>query len=297
MADRGDVVSARSGIQAHSAMGKAETIMSSPVDVSPPEAAGVSHRVNAERIVLLAWSRAILLQLAHPLIAAGVYEHSSFRATPLTAVLRLRHTVRAMLAITFGDDAARTRAIDGIKAIHRRVHGHLLVDSGVFPAGTRYSAEDPDLVLWVHSTLVESVPVFYELLVAPLTVAERDVYCVEAAPAAVALGARQAEVPHSWTELHRYISGMYDSGRISVSAQARELATAVMAPPLAGVGVPAAWVNRALTVGLLPSFVREQYGFGWTPRDERTFTRVVRVLRLLRQMLPDVLATWPESRR
>ncbi len=258
--------------------------------------AGVSHRVNAERIVLLAWTRAILLQLAHPLIAAGVYEHSGFRATPLAAVVRLRHTVRAMLAVTFGDDASRARAIDGIKAIHRRVHGHLSVGSGVFSTGTRYSAEDPDLVLWVHATLIESVPVFYELLVAPLTHAERDAYCVEAASIAVALNAREATVPRSWADLHQYVSDMYASGRISVSAQARELATAVMAPPLPVVGVPAACINRVLTIGLLPSFVRSQYGFNWTARDERTFTRAVRALRLFRQMLPTVLATWPESR-
>jgi uncharacterized protein (DUF2236 family) len=66
----------------------------------------VAQRLNAERLVLLGWTRAILLQLAHPLIAAGVYDHSSFRATPWAAVSRLHATVRAMLALSFGTDAA-----------------------------------------------------------------------------------------------------------------------------------------------------------------------------------------------
>src|SRR5688500_9884495 len=100
----------------------------------------ISHRINAERIVLPGWSRAILLQLAHPLVAAGVAEHSTFRGGPLTAAVRLHHTVRAMLALTFGDEATREAALEGIRAIHRRVHGRLPVAAGRFPEGTPYSA-------------------------------------------------------------------------------------------------------------------------------------------------------------
>src|SRR5688572_4623560 len=75
----------------------------------------IAHRVNAERVVLLGWGRAILMQLAHPLVAAGVYEHSSFRATPWAAASRLHATVRAMLALTFGTDAEREHALHGIR--------------------------------------------------------------------------------------------------------------------------------------------------------------------------------------
>src|SRR5688500_1347692 len=103
----------------------------------------ISRRVNAERIVVLSWSRAILLQLAHPLVAAGVAEHSSFRHGRLTAAKRLHQTIRAMLALTFGDDRARTRALEGIRGIHRRVHGQLSTAVGIFPEGAPYSAEDP----------------------------------------------------------------------------------------------------------------------------------------------------------
>src|SRR5918994_3653424 len=104
----------------------------------PPERL-VSRRVNAERIVVLSWSRAILLQLAHPLVAAGVAEHSSFRHGRLTAARRLHQTIRAMLALTFGDDGARTHALEGIRGIHRRVHGRLHAAVGFFPAGAPYS--------------------------------------------------------------------------------------------------------------------------------------------------------------
>lgn len=102
----------------------------------------VSERINAERIGLAGWSRAILLQLAHPLVAAGVAEHSRFREGPLRAAMRLHHTVRAMTRLTFGTPAEYDAALQGILRIHRRVHGRLQTAVGPFPAGTSYTPSD-----------------------------------------------------------------------------------------------------------------------------------------------------------
>jgi uncharacterized protein (DUF2236 family) len=265
----------------------------------PSAATGIpiSRIVNSERLVLLGWTRAILLQFAHPLIAAGIYEHSHFRARPSAAVQRLRHTVRAMLNLTFGTEADREHTLDKIMTIHRRVRGVLPDDVGPFPSGTRYSAEDPSLVLWVHATLIESVPMFYELLVAPLTREQRDAYCVEAAGVAVALGAPQREVPTSGAALVDYMSRTYDSGVIVVGEQAKALADAVLSPPFGPLAAPGMFVNRLLTLGTLPAGVREQYGFTWTDRDQRRFERLVSVLARVRRALPYSAATWRASRR
>ena len=236
------------------------------------------------------------MQLAHPLVAAGVREHSTFRGGPLTAARRLHHTVRAMLALTFGAPAARTAALDGIRAIHRRVHGILPTAAGHFSAGTRYSAEDPALVLWVHATLLESIPLAYETLVAPLTDAERDHYCVDAGDVAVALGAVPSAVPRDTRSLRRYLSTMYESGAIAVGADARELTAAVLAPPIPLVTGAAAALNRRVTLGLLPPALRQQYGFAWDADDARRFDRTVRWVRRARTATPRMLATWPEAR-
>jgi uncharacterized protein (DUF2236 family) len=257
----------------------------------------ISRRINAERVVLLGWARAILLQLAHPLIAAGVHDHSGFRASTWTAASRLYHTVHAMLALTFGGDVERERALGGIRTIHQRVHGRLSVDAGRFPAGTAYSAEDPALVLWVHATLLESIPMAYELLVGPLTTAERDAYCAEAASVAVALLARRDDVPLTWAATRGYLDRMYSSGDLAVSAHARELARAVLSPGAAAwIAVPATWTNRIVTIGLLPASIREQYGMTWTRGQQRTFDTMISILRSTRRVLPDVLALWPKSR-
>ena len=257
----------------------------------------VSWRVNAERIVLLGWGRAILLQLAHPLIAAGVFDHSSFRASPWSAVSRLRQTVQAMLRLTFGTEAEHARTLEGIRAIHRRVNGHLPETVGPWPAGTRYSAEDPALVLWVHATLIDSIVRAHELLVAPLSEADRDAYCREAAPVAVALLARPEEVPQSWAGMRDYVDGMYASGHLAIGPQARELAEAVLAPTGTWPLAPATWVNRIVTEGLLPPDLRSQYRMTWPPHRERQFALLIRGLRGARRALPDALALWPEARR
>ncbi len=159
-----------------------------------------------------------------------------------------------MLALTFGSDAERERALDGIRQIHRRVHGQLTTATRRLAAGTPYSAEDPDLVLWVHATLLESVPMAYERFVGPLTIAERDTYCAEAAPIAVALMARSDEVPRTWAEARAYLDRMYGSGTLEVTEQARALARAVLSPPAATAWIagPATWTNRIVTLGMLP---------------------------------------------
>src|SRR6185503_7458654 len=189
----------------------------------------VAQRLNAERLVLLGWTRAILLQLAHPLVAAGVYDHSSFRATPLAAAARLHSTIRAMLALSFGTDAEREHALHGIRTIHTRVHGQLTQTVGIFPAGTPYSAEDPALVLWVHLTLLESIPLAYERFIGRVSAEDRDAYCAESSWVPIALGARPADVPVTWTHASEQLSRMYTSGTLAIGDQARELAIAVLA--------------------------------------------------------------------
>jgi uncharacterized protein (DUF2236 family) len=259
--------------------------------------ADISRRINSERIVLLGWGRAILLQLAHPLIAAGVHEHSSFRATPWAAAARLHETVRAMLALTFGTGAERAAAIDGIRTIHRRVNGRLAERVGRYPPGTPYSAEDPSLVLWVHLTLLESVPLVYSLLVEPVSDADRDRYCAEAAWVALELGAHRDEVPMTWTATQAAIERTYASEVIAVGSQARELAAAVLQPRIGRLVPPLASINRLVTLGLLPERVRAQYGFDWDARQQARFERLMPRLRTFRRALPDLVALWPEARR
>ena len=256
----------------------------------------IAERINSERLVLLGWSRAILMQIAHPLIAAGVIQHSSFRGGALQAAVRLHHTVSAMLSLTFGSDERRAAAIARIRTIHTTVNGTLAAGVGPFPAGTRYSAEDPVLLLWVHATLLDSTADIYQRVVAPLTADELDRLCVEAVPVLHALGGDPATTPRSWDALQRYMGEVYASGALAVSDEARELGAAVLTPRAAGIAVPLGGLHELVAVGLLPDALRAEYGFRWDPMRARRFERTIQTLRRLRRVMPPLAAHWRVAR-
>lgn len=256
----------------------------------------VAFRINGERLAVLGWSRAILLQLAHPLVAAGVFEHSGFRASPMAAVGRLYHTTQAMLAITFGDEQRHRAAVDGIRRIHTRVNGTLPATVGPYPAGTPYSAEDPSLLLWVHATLIESLVLAYEQLVGPLTPQERDQYSFISAPLAIDLGAHDREVPRSWQELQAYLQRMEDSRAIVVGAQARQLADALLRTSIPSVVAPMRWVTGLITTAMLPPRIRQEYGLSWNEKRQRQFERVAALTRGTRRVTPRALALFADAR-
>ena len=156
-----------------------------------PASDSTTWKLQREVVLLAGWGRAILLQIAHPLVAQGVADHSGFAAERWARVGRLKRTVEAMLALTFGTPAESAAAAAGINRIHDRVHGRLPQPAGAFASGSGYSAHDPKLLTWVHVTLVDTFLVTYERFVAPLTPAERDRYCVEATVSAPLLGSRR----------------------------------------------------------------------------------------------------------
>ena len=279
--DAGDITG---GAQPHAALMRLE-----PTDVS--------RRINGERLVLIGWLRALLLQIAHPLIAAGVAEHSTFRTSTAAKFARLRQTVDAMLAITFGAEPERRHALEAIRTIHRRVNGTLVAGCGGFPQRAPYSAEDPALLLWVHATLVESTILAFEQLVGPLETWERDQYCADSASVAVELGADARHVPRSWDALRGYLAGRYLSGEIVVGEQARSLAYALLTPSPGWAGKRIQQpVMSLLAAGLLPSHIRNEYGLRWSRRRERLFNGILGLVRVLRRLMPDQAARWQVSR-
>src|SRR6187397_2904063 len=144
--------------------------------------------------------RAILLQLAHPAVAAGVHGHSSFRGSLRASFRRLHSTVGAMLALTFGDTEQMVTAAAGINAIHDRVRGRVPA-----PGSGTYSAHDPELQRWVHATMLDSIPMTYERFVAPLTPADRDAYYFESAIMEPLLGMPAGSLPRDATQLDAYM--------------------------------------------------------------------------------------------
>jgi uncharacterized protein (DUF2236 family) len=259
-------------------------------------AGSVTWRVNSERLVLLGWGRAILMQFAHPLVAQAVMDHSSFRANRLARLRRLHFTVRAMLAMTFGDEAQLRGAAAHINGIHDRIHGALDAPAGPFHAGAAYSAHDPRLLAWVMATLLESVPLAYERFVGPLSGDDYARYCGEARTTGALLGLPASMIPRDKESVHASVRDWLASGEIIVTDHARRLAQDILYPPFQAAYWPAARLMRLATIGLLDPKLRAEYGLTWTPRDERALARWSRGVRTARRLTPRWLATWRVSR-
>ncbi len=258
--------------------------------------APIVRKVNGEMVVLFGWGRAILLQLAHPLVAQGVCDHSLFGSDPGQYFARARRTVGAMLALTFGTDDEAGAIAAHINAIHDRVHGTLPAAAGIHPAGTPYSAGNPELLRWVHATLIDSLPLAYTQFVGPLSRAEEDAYCAEAAAAAPLLRLPQELAPANTAERTAYMREMYERGSIHVTPAARQIAQALLRPSL-GPASPLFGIARLATVGLLPPVLREAYGFEWNARRQRRFARMASVIRRARSLVPPLAREWPAARR
>lgn len=261
-----------------------------------PRPGGITWTLAGERIALLAWPRAMLLQFAHPLVAAGVAEHSGFRSSPFAPFARLHATVGAMRRLTFGTDEQAAAVVDRIRSVHDRVNGTLRQSAGAHARGTRYSAHDPALLLWVHATLLDSHVRVLEHVLRPFTPDELDRYCREAAPLSVALGAAQAHVPTTWQQLQDYMAVEIASGRVIVGADARALAPAVLRPAIGWLVWPLQYAGELVTVGTLPREIRDGYRFTWDAPRERRMRRALAMFRTARALTPDVLARWPDAR-
>jgi len=264
--------------------------------LKPSDAAdtpSVTWKLHREILLPMGWGRAVLLQIAHPLVAAGVGEHSSFRNGWAG---RLYRTLEAMLKMTFGTPEESASVAQSINAAHDRVNGRLSEAAGGFPAGTRYSAHDPHLLRWVHGTLVDSCLLLYELYVGSLTLEEKDRYCAEASGIEPLLRIPKGYLPRSVAELQSYMDAMFQSGEIVVTDMARDLARDIVAPSVPSVVRPMFWGLRLPTIGLLPPSIRKAYGFSWSALDEAALRSTARLSRTLLPLTPSLLRHWPHAR-
>lgn len=238
----------------------------------------ITRRVNRENILFLGGGRALLMQLAHPKVAAGVDEHSDFRTHPLR---RLRRTILMTMAIVFGDRETAFAAARGVNQVHARVKGR------------DYRALDPDLLLWVHATLMDTALVTYETFVKPLLPRQREDFYQEFKLLGELLGIPGDRFPATLRDFDAYLNGMMESGQLRIDARALALAKLVLRPPTRLLPGPAMIPMEVITAGLLPSILRSQYGLAWGAGRQRAYRLAVRALPRLVALTPPVFRVWP----
>lgn len=236
--------------------------------------ASAIRRVHREGVVLLGGGRALLLQVAHPSVAAGVAEHSSYRDDRWGRLLR---TLRPTLTIVFGTPAQAQRAAASVNGRHLGV------------VGPGYQAMDPELLRWVLATLIDTALLMYRRFLAPLPAVEAERYYQDMCVAGGLLGIPPGVMPHDLDAFERYFDAMVAS--LEVSPAARVIAADLAAP--AGAVTPLIRLARELTAGLLPARIREQYGYAWGPRREAALEAVARLSRLALPHVPPALRAPP----
>lgn len=245
-------------------------------------------RLDREAMLLLgAGPRALLLQIAHPQVGAGVAEHSDFQTDPWR---RLDGTLRSYLRIIYGSSAAARAEIRRLNALHRSIRG-----SG-------YSARDPVLSLWVHATLVDSTIVVNREWAGPVTRDQAARFYEETKPIARAFGVSDALLPRDLDAFEAYIAEQLGpSGPVRVGPTARELAAAILHPPLPGVLARAGLHPRLYdwtlwpSIGLLPPPIRDGYGLRWGPLERAVAGWLVTTWRAWNPMLPASFRQMPQA--
>ncbi|MBR1178653.1 DUF2236 domain-containing protein [Bradyrhizobium sp. KB893862 SZCCT0404] len=241
-------------------------------------------RIDREAVIFLGAGRALLLQLAHPWVAAAIAEHSKTFADPIG---RFHRTFDIVFAMVFG---SLDRALLSSRQLHRRhgmIVGTMPETVGPFAAGSRYFANDIPSLRWVHATLVETALMAHDLVLRPLGAEERERYWTESRTFGALFGLTADDLPADWAGFADYTSAMAQSETLTVSPAAREIAAQIFGGARPWLRPPR-WY-RALTASLLPDRLRAGFGFELDARDRKAADNALRWIRRVYPKLSDRL--------
>jgi uncharacterized protein (DUF2236 family) len=280
--------------------------------------ASEAWRLNREAALLLgAGPLAVLLQIAHPLVAEGVAQHSTFREDPWA---RLDGTLHSYLRIVYGSTATARTEIRRLNGLHRTVRGPVSDPSTAAQFGGAYAARDPALSLWVHATLVWATLTTVNRWLGAVPRHRQARYYAETMAVGRSFGVPDALLPADIEAFEAYIAEMLGrSGPVHPSPVSRDLAHAILHPPLAPVVERGAVARRldplaqplarllrhaprsSLTpllipsVGLLPPATRAELGVAWGPIEQSLDAWLTTIWRLGRPVFPTQLRWFPQA--
>jgi uncharacterized protein (DUF2236 family) len=252
----------------------------------------VTWRVNREGVLLLGGGAAIIMQVAHPLVGAGVAEHSNYREDPWG---RLYRTLDLTTSIVFGSTQKAHEASERLRAVHTRVHGLTKEDGGRYPAGTKYSANDPTLGMWVHATLVDTSMQVYTAYVGTLSHAEKLRYYEEQKRLGEMFGVPIERQPETLAEFYDYFERMVEE-ELAVTSALEDVVDATMRPDLPFVARPLVEAINLATVSLLPPRLRAELGVELGTNRRRLVRASRAVMRRALPVLPRLLREFPPAR-
>jgi uncharacterized protein (DUF2236 family) len=252
----------------------------------------VTWRIHGDPAMALAGFRSLLLQAVHPLVMAGFDANSNFREDPWG---RLRRTGEWVSTVTYGTTEEAEQAGRVLRAVHARLQ------PGIEPeTGRAYRVDDPELLLWVHCTEVESFLSTFRRCGGRLEPGEGDQYVDEMRVSARLVGLDPDEVPRTEAEIEEYYSRVRP--QLRVTSVARHNTLWMFTPPMpraVELATPArpAWATLIGIAGaMLPRWARRLYGLPGLPVTDLTATLSGRAVRTALAALPDAWIQSPAQR-
>jgi uncharacterized protein (DUF2236 family) len=251
----------------------------------------ISWRLNREQVLFLGGPRALLLQLAHPHVAQGVSEHSSFREDPFG---RSRRTFRTVFQVLYGSVDTAVEAALRTRNIHTTVKGELPVTTGSHAAGSHYHANRADLLLWVHATLVDSAVAMYETFLKPLSPTDLATYYGESKIFARLFGVPEKVIPPTYGDFQDYMKSQIENV-LAVSPVAGEMCHELLKGPLPL--RPLAPASYLLAGATLPKNLRDAYGIPWNGATRFAFRQLKNSMEYALPRMPSLLRYQPAYRK
>jgi uncharacterized protein (DUF2236 family) len=223
----------------------------------------------------------LLLQLAHPWVAAAIAQHSRSLTDPIA---RFHRTFSIVFTMVFGTTGQALAAACRLQRRHAAISGTMGEDAGAFAAGSPYCANDVAALRWVHATLTDTALLAYQLVNPPLTVEDRERYYEEMRLFAALFGIPKSALPQSWPDFARYVDDMLSSDTLAVSSTARSIAAELFCGAETRLRAP--FWYRALTASLLPPRLRDAFELPYGPSEQRSVERVLATLRHAHPWVP-----------
>lgn len=247
----------------------------------------ITWRRAGDARLMLSAGAALVLQVAHPVVASGVREHSDFVTDPWGRLLR---TLDYTNLLVYGGPQRAAVTAARVREMHKQI-------KGVDPSGRRYHALEPSAYAWVHATLAEMIVLAHERFGRPLRRDQVERFWFEWRGLGRLLGVRDRDLPGTWAGFRIWfddiVAGTLEDNDVvhTVLATTSNPAKPPGVPLLTDgawkiARVPAARVTGLATVGLLPPVLRDRLGLHWSAADEIQLKVLGRLARATTPVLP-----------
>jgi uncharacterized protein (DUF2236 family) len=245
----------------------------------------MARRVHGERSVgLLYGQRALLIGALEPLTYTGTMLSTASGDHPFT---RLARTAKVQETVFLGTKAEADKALAAVHRLHDRIKGELPEAAGAHPAGSAYSAFDPELMLWTLAVIADSGRAMYETMVRPLGDGEREALWQDYVRFGELFLLPREAVPASYPEFRAWFEAKLASPDLHATAHALEMAPLVaFEQPVPRHARANLAVQNVVIKGTLPPRVREIFGISWSAAHESSFQAITATHRRARRAFP-----------